>query len=99
MSAEERPRRKRDPIVVLVPVRRAILAALSDGRPHHPDLVVKAVAEETGDCQFSPTNLNWHLDILRKYLRPKGQDIVKVKIGGRGRGHLQHVILMHNNDE
>lgn len=54
----------------------AILSVLADGGPH----TVGQLLARIGDSQMTAHNLRCHLSILRKKLRPIGQDILCVKL-------------------
>lgn len=54
------------------PTQKRILAVLADGLPHSSEELLKCIGDD-----LSPSgNLRVHLSLLRKKLRPLGEDIL-----------------------
>lgn len=73
-------------------VEKKILALLSDGQPHTKEEIHTCLWDECG----SVNNVYQHISVLRKKLRPIGQDIVCTTRGNRYRNQYQHVILLRS---
>lgn len=68
--------------------QRKILAVLKDGLPHRRDDMVRVVLDEHDD----PKQMQIQISLLRKVLRPQGEDILCVV---QGYVHFyQHVRLL-----
>jgi hypothetical protein len=54
------------------PTQRAILQTLSDGLRHSKSELRSCLPDDLAD----DTNLRWHVCMIRKMLRPRGEDII-----------------------
>lgn len=74
------------------PTQRRILAVLADGDAHTPEELLKCLDDELA----TKPNLRVHLSLIRRHLRPAGQDILCVYVG---RDYLyRHVRLINRNE-
>ena len=70
------------------PTERAMLAVLSDGRPHPRGDLEACLPDALG----SPANIHPHLTAIRKVLRPLGQDIICQVVNRRN--YYRHIRIM-----
>ena len=61
------------------PSERAILDVLADGLSHHRSQLIECLPEETGTL----AKVHFHLSLIRRRLRPIGQDIICELVGQR----------------
>lgn len=78
--------------VHFTPTQQRILKVLSDGLSHSKSDLVACL----GDDRAGPNTLSVHLTLLRRLLRPHGQDIVcEFRYG-----HLyRHIRLLHSAND
>lgn len=74
------------------PTQRRMLAVLADGMPHAPADLLACL----WDSQATIENVRSHLSLLRKKLRPRGQDVVAQTI--HRRTYYRHVRLLTSPD-
>jgi hypothetical protein len=73
------------------PIQGKILEALSDGMPHAPEELLALI-----DSEASIGNLQNHLSLMRRKLRPLGHDILAVYHDRTL--HYRHVRLLATED-
>lgn len=73
--------------------QQRLFDVVSDGLPHPRDELLKAM----NDSEATYRNVSWHLVDLRKYLRPKGLDII-CELRNRGI-YYRYVRLMHSPND
>ena len=59
-------------LVDFTPVQQRMLAVLADGLPHTREEIHACLWDERG----AMSNIRFHISMIRKVLRPKGQDIL-----------------------
>lgn len=79
----------------LTPTEQAILNVLADGGEHTPDEIYQC-CPGNGFGPSMHNTINVHLTMLRHYLRPRGQDIASILMGGRTTYQLRRLFSSGN---
>jgi len=71
-----------------MPVQKRMYHVLSDGNPHKPEELHACLDDLLGPLK----NINYHITIMRKYLRTVGQDISHTKLNGKSTYCLVRIV-------
>jgi DNA-binding response OmpR family regulator len=76
------------------PTQQRMLAILADGMPHTREELHTCINDDLADMHV----VNVHISLLRRKLRPIGQDIVK-EIGFQFKHYFRHIRLLASSTD